>query len=349
MDRDVTGAADIPAARLRERVARVAARSLTYRYYHWDWGEAVAIEGLWAAWRITGERRFFDFARRMIEGWMAHSPDPWYPDHVGPGRTLLDLWEETGDLRFLGYARRLGEHLAHLPRAACGGYFHRPDLPDRARMIWVDSMQTDAPFLCRLGRATEEGRWYDAAAEHIAGHIAALQDPATGLFHHNYDDARGRANGVFWGRGNGWAALGLVHTLEALPKGHAGHAGILRGLEGLAGAILAWQDGETGLWRTVVDRPETYLEGSVSLMFANTLMRGGRAGALSAECARAGERAWGALWDQVTPEGVVKNVSQRTPPRERPADYTLPPVGGLYPWGQGPYLLAAATWLEGKD
>ncbi|MSS73672.1 MAG: hypothetical protein EXS64_19620 [Candidatus Latescibacteria bacterium] len=342
---DETKPGDIPVPRLRDLMARVAAKSLTYRYYHWDWGEAIAMEGIWAAAQVTGETRFTDFVRRMAEGWLAHSPDPWYPDHVGPGRVLLDLWQQGGDLRFLGYARRLGEHLVRLPRASCGGSFHRPDLPDRARMIWVDSMQTDAPFLCRLAAATGEARWYDAAAEHIAGHIAALQNPGTGLFCHNYDDGRGRVNGAFWGRGNGWAALGLVHTLELLPKDHAGYSTIHKSLERLSATIAARQDERTGLWHTVVDHPETYLEGSVSLMFANALMRAVRAGLLPGDCAGVGERAWNALWDQVGPDGLVSNISQRTPPRERPADYNLPPVGGHYPWGQGPYLLAAATYL----
>ena len=331
---------------LRDRVARVAGKSLTYRYYHWDWGEAVAMEGLRAASRITGEARFADFVRRMVEGWMAHSPDPWYHDHVGPGSVLVDLWEETGDLRFLGYALRMGEHLARLPRATCGGYFLRPDLPDRAKLIWVDAMQTDAPFLCRLAATTGEARWYDAAAGHISGHIAALQDPATGLFHHNYDDARAKGNGVFWGRGNGWAALGLACTLTLLPKGHARYSRILESFERMARTLVARQDGETNLWRTVVDHSETTLEASASLMFADALMRGGKAGILPAKAATAGEDAWKALWDQVAADGLVKNVSRRTPPRADVADYTLPPLGGHYPWGQGPYLLAAQMYLS---
>ena len=336
---------DIPTPRVRELVAGVAAKSLTYRYYHWDWGEAIGMEGLWRVSQITGDGRFAHFVRRMVEGWLAHSPDPWYPDHVGPGRVLLDLWEESGDLRFLGYARGLAEHLVHLPRSSSGGYFHRPDLPDRARMIWVDSMQTDAPFLCRLAAATGETRWYDAAADHIVGHIGVLQDPETGLFYHNYDDARGQPNSVFWGRGNGWAILGLVYTLELLPQDRAGYATILNSLERMAESARAWQDGETGLWHTVVDHPETYLEGSVSLMFADAFMRAGRLGLLPAGYAEAGETAWSALWQQVEPDGLVRNISQRTPPREDPAAYNLPPLGGHYPWGQGPYMLAAATYL----
>lgn len=41
-------------------------------------------------------------------------------------------------------------------------------------------------------------------------------------------------------------------------------------------AVRALQDEETGLWHTVLDHSETYLEGSVSLMFGDALMRAGR-------------------------------------------------------------------------
>src|SRR5262245_50776998 len=188
-------------------VRQVAKKAMLYRYYHWDWGEAIAMEGLWLAYQITGKEEFGNFVRKMVQSWVSYTRDPWYPDHVGPGYMLLVLWEESGDLSVLSYAKLLGDHLIHLPRSSFGAYFHRPDLPDRAKMVWVDSIQTDAPFLCALARATGERRWQDYAVDHIMGHVQALQDPRTGLFHHNYNDAIGQKNGCFWGRGNGWAAL----------------------------------------------------------------------------------------------------------------------------------------------
>ena len=71
---------------VQQRISRVAERSMRYRYYHWDWGEAINIEGLLGAWRVTKDERFANFVRRMVDGWLLHSPDPFYPDHVAPGR-----------------------------------------------------------------------------------------------------------------------------------------------------------------------------------------------------------------------------------------------------------------------
>ncbi len=329
-----------------ELIARVADKTMLYRYYHWDWGEAIAMEGLWLAGGITGKDACRRYVERMVRGWIAHSPHPWYPDHVGPGQVLVEMWRATHDASLLDYARALADHLSSLPRSRLGAFFNRPDLPDRAQMIWVDSMQTDGPFLCRLAAATGEAGWFDAAAERVCGHVQTLQDAKTHLFHHHYDEETGRRNGVFWARGNGWALLGLVQCLEILPRAHPKYPAILRSLEQLAPAVVAAQDRATSLWHTVLDRPETYVEGSASLMLSCGLMRAGRAGLLDETFADAGARAWDRLWQAVEADGTVRQVSSRTPPRGDPAAYQRRPVGGDFPWGQGPYLLAAAAWLE---
>lgn len=330
----------------RKLAGLVADKAMAYRYYHWDWGEAIAMEGLWLAEEITGTERYRAYVERMVRGWIAHSPEPWYPDHVGPGRVLVEMWRATGDGALLDYARALARHLSSLPRSRLGAVFHRPDLPDRAEMVWVDSMQTDAPFLSRLAEATGHPDWFDLAADHLWGHIQALQDPGTHLFHHHYDEQTGRRNGVSWARGNGWAILGLVQCLELLPSAHRKYAVISRSLEHLAAAAVAAQDPETSLWHTVIDRADTYLEASASLMLSCGLMRAGHAGLLGHAYTNAGARAWDRLRSAVDPDGTVQRVSSRTPPRSDPGAYQLRPVGGPYPWGQGAYLLAAAAALE---
>lgn len=324
---------------------RVASKAMTYRYYGWDWGEAIALDGLWLAGQLTTIDRYRNFVERMVRGWMAHSPDPWYPDHVGPGRALLELWRDTGDLTFLAYAKSLGNHLAGLPRNQAGLRFHRPDLPDRARMAWVDSMQTDAPFLCLLGSVTNDDRWFDTAAEFILGHVDALWDRESFLFRHSYNDETSDCHGALWARGNGWAMLGLVYCLELLPPRHSRYPEIVRCLERFAHAVVESQDRGTGLWHAILDDPGTRAEASGSLMLSCGLMRAARNGVLPVEFRDAGFRAWRTLWDAVEPDGTVRHVSARAAPRSDARGYDVRPAGGSYPWGQGAYLLCAATHL----
>src|SRR5207247_6170163 len=120
---------------------------------------------------------------------------------------------------------------------------------------WVDSMQTDAPFLCALAGATGEARYHDQAADHLAGQVASLQDARTALFHHGYSDETGRTNGVAWGRGNGWAALALAGTLARLPRAHPRWRGLAEAFQSQVDALLRCQHA-SGAWPTVIDRPQ---------------------------------------------------------------------------------------------
>ncbi len=326
---------------VRQLISQVAERSMRYRYYHWDWGEAINIEGLLGAWRVTKDERFANFVRRMVDGWLLHSPDPFYTDHVAPGRVLIELWKDSADWRLLSYAKRMAEFLVSLPKTSSGGFLHRPDLPDFASFMAVDCIQTDAPFFCSLARATGAPRWYDAAADHIQGHIRALQDSKSGLFAHAYDSAGNRSSPIAWGRGNGWAILGLADTLDLLPPDHPGYDGILDSFRHLVDSLSALQDQESGLWHTVLDHPETYLETSASLMIAGALMLALARRILPDSYDRCARLAWQGCRDLVDSNGVVKGVSARTPPRRDAAPYNTIPTGGAYPWGQGAYLIAA--------
>jgi unsaturated rhamnogalacturonyl hydrolase len=324
----------------------VAARAMAYRYYHWDWGEAVAMEGLFRAYGLNQDPAIGAFLKRMIDGWLRHSPEPWYPDHVGPGRVLLNLWRDAGEERLLAYAVQLAEFLTALPKSSSGAYYHRCDLPDQATFVAVDCIQTDGPFLAALAEATGDMRWYDAAVDQLRGHAGVLQDEESGLFAHAWDASGIRNGPLHWGRGNGWAILGLVDTLDLLPSGHPSRGRILESLTRLAGSLARLQDHDSGLWHTVLDEPATRLETSSSLMFTAAFLLAVARGLLPPSFAEAAESAWASCCRLVSEEGVVQGVSARTPPRRDPAAYNSIPVGGAWPWGQGPYLIAAASYLK---
>src|SRR3954465_15441278 len=77
----------------------------------------------------------------------------------------------------------------------------------------TDDMFMASAILARVGRRPDQGKALDAAADLLADYAARLQRP-DGIFIHALD-------GPFaWGRGNGFAALGLMETLTALPERH---------------------------------------------------------------------------------------------------------------------------------
>lgn len=324
-----------------ELINRIGDVTVRYRYKTWGFGESIAMEGLIAA---GGRHRAF--ARDKIETW-ARESGPMADDplaHVAPGVPFLMLYEEHRDDVLWGRIEELATILAGMKHGDAGARIHRPDLAGWEHEVWVDCMHLDGPFLARLGRLTNDPDRIGLAVELLLGHAHVLQDEASGLFSHGFNDATGERNRVHWGRGQGWALLGLVDTLHELPRDHVSARDINDRLSALI-AGLAATECEPGVWSTVVDRPETYREASVSAYVALGVGRAIRRGYVSTDYQPMVDRAWANVFTHISPDGDLTGVSDATPVGPDAAHYNARPLSSQ-PWGQGPALLAAVERSE---
>ncbi|MGH2533150.1 MAG: glycoside hydrolase family 88 protein [Thermomicrobiales bacterium] len=318
------------------RIDRLAWATATYPFKVWGFGESIAMEALLAA---GGEHHAF--AAGLIDRWTREAP-PLHAvplAHVAPGVPLLSRYAETGDSTLIRRAGELAGVLTGLPVGQHGARIHRADLAGWKHQVWVDCMHLDGPFLARLAVHLHEPDFHDFAADLLLTHARPLQDERTGLFSHGFNDTEGRANGVFWGRGLGWALLGLVDTAAELPASHRARAEIGQRLIALVAGMAA-TEAAPGAWHTVVDHPETYLEPSVSAFVALGVGRAVRHGLAAAEYAALADRAWAATAAGFSADGALLDVSDATPVGADAAHYGARPRG-VFPWGQGPALLAA--------
>jgi rhamnogalacturonyl hydrolase YesR len=167
-------------------------------------------------------------------------------------------------------------------------------------------------------------------------YLARLQQP-NGLFHH------GLTAPFFWGRGNGWVAAGLAEILVELPEGHPGRPPILEGYRRMMAALRSFQ-APGGMWRQLIDRPDSWEESSATAMFGYAFALGDRQGLLKeAAYARAARRAWQALAPRVSADGQLAGISIGTGQSADSAYYLARPTvaGDLH--GQ-----AALLWLASE-
>ena len=140
----------------------------------------------------------------------------------------------------------------------------------------------------------------DAATRLVTDYAARLQQP-DGIFHHAPDAP------VAWGRGNGFAALGLAELLTALPRNHAARTTVLdiyrRQMEG-----LRKHQAPDGMWVQVVDAPGSYREASVTALTVTAMARGIRLGWLDPSFRSVVERGWRALRAHVRQDGTLVDV-----------------------------------------
>ncbi len=320
----------------RELVARVAAMTMRWNFRMWGFGEGIALRGLLGASDTLNDPRLYGFVLGLMRGWIGRGVARSNEDHVAPGRELLAVWEREHDPAMLDAARTLAALNAGFPKGALGARCHRPDTPGWRHQIWVDCMDIDGPFLARLARATGDDRYFDQAAEELLGYARALGDEAGGLFRHGHEASCGR-NGAYWARGNGWALMGLADTLAVLPREHPASAELRQRLDALLNALSDRQH-EDGLFHTILDDPHSYLETTLAAMIAASVPHAIDHGVIDARHAAMAEHARVAMLAHVGDDGVLALVSDATPVGEHHVYATRP--FGVFPWGQGPLLLA---------
>ncbi|MHB9080014.1 MAG: glycoside hydrolase family 88 protein [Pirellulaceae bacterium] len=174
-----------------------------------------------------------------------------------------------------------------------------------------------------------------------------LRDPQTGLYYHMWEQASGRRTPSFWARGNGWVVLALVESLKCEPPTSPSRSELCGLLQQQLASIAKLQDPATGLWHTVLDAPDTYLETSASAMFLYGLQESrtwGLDDRVSAETLR---RAWQGLSTQVDAQGRVVGVLGGTGPSDQ-RGYAAK-IHGTYTWGTGAFLMAASVWSRSLE
>ena len=266
-------------------------------------------------------------------------PDKFHVDYAVLGIVPLELYRLTQDpeLKKLGMHRADGQWLN--PTA--------DGVTAQAR-YWVDDIYMIAAIQTAAYRVTHDPVYLDRAALTTATYLKRLQKE-DGLFWHAEDSP------FVWGRGVGWYAAGMTEILKCLPASHPNYPAIMGGYKKMMAALLKNQ-APSGLWRQLVDKPETWEETSGSGMFAYAMVTGVRRGWLDTETyGPAARKAWLALVDQIDAGGNLQQVCVGTnkgakevgPDLDKQYQFYLnrPRVAGDY-HGQAPLLWTAAALLE---
>jgi unsaturated rhamnogalacturonyl hydrolase len=306
----------------------------------------MAIEGLIA----TGLSQNLDHAKRLVDrsidtqvgtGELSYGDRNFYTSPCALATSVLEFYDRTGDERYLDAAERQVQYVLEAPRVGNGGISHNKDSPQ----LWVDSLYLMHPPIAQLGSALDDGDLHDEAAKQVLTHAEHLQDDATGLFRHIWTETpNDYPEGSFWGRGNGWAAAGILEILEAIPDDHDRRDDLLELFHDHLATIVSLQD-ECGYWWNVLDDDTTFLETSVTTIYAYVLRRGIDIGVVPEEYEMAARKAFDAIGASVDDDGVVTGatyVTTHDPNEQLTSKDVFSPSG----YAQGWYLKTATYYLE---
>lgn len=314
---------------------------------HFDWVPGVGLYGLYRAWQVTGEERYFEFLLSWTEKHLQEAFLQKTVNSSAPLLTVLALYEETGRENYLEVCCKLAEEIiSQAPLTIDGGLEHTVTeaVEGFSDQIWADTLFMVCIFLSRLGACTKERRYTDFAVKQLQIHHRFLRDEKLGTYYHGWNGkARNHMSGAHWARANAWV---LYSTVEILSQ-----AGEFEGREELelflqeqAAALMRLQK-ENGMFPTLLNDSNSYEEISATAGIAAGIHRAVLRGMISPACDVIFEKAVKHFPGWIGSGGEVMGVSTGTPVMPDLESYKRVPIRETL-YGQGLMLLALAETRE---
>lgn len=327
---------------IRQVIDRVVHRTFEMDF-SWDWPGGVAFFGVAEAYEATGNEKYIE----LLKGWVDERLEDGLPklsvNGVSIGHALLSLYQATRDEKYLDVAIQMAEFLKHDAQRFADGIFQHTvnsevyNFPEQA---WVDTMMMAGYYLIRIGALLERDDYFEDGLKQYHGHEQFLQDPVTNLYYHGWDNiAQDHMSGVFWARGNAWAALTMAKALDIVHVTHPSFMMIEGSLRDQLSALVRLQS-ENGLWHTVLTDPTSYEEISGSAGIALGLLSKGSLYNKYIQKSIQG------ILEHITEEGMVTQVSAGTAVMRNVQGYKEVPHKRIQGWGQGLVLAFLSALLN---
>lgn len=171
--------------------------------------------------------------------------------------------------------------------------------------IWIDDMFMITAVQSQAYLVTGDRKYIDRTAREMALYLDEIQRP-NGLFYHTPDVP------FFWGRGNGWMAVGMADLLKVLPEDNPDRGSIEKAYKLMMETLLSYQ-AEDGMWRQLIDDEASWKETSASAMFTYAMIVGVKNGWLDeVTYGAAARKGWLALLTYLNDDDNIRNVCEGT-------------------------------------
>ena len=344
-------------------VAATADQLLMHPFKGWFYGDSIGFEGLMIASDLLGNSRWSAFCHGFCRAWATRMLPFQKFDNTAPGSVMCDIVDRTGDTVLRAAVIDLAHHLRARRKVndvsvtfedtrialvqPYGGVAlsaaQREQMTAPGAGIYLDCMHFDAPFYAHLSHLDPDGGWAQAAVAEIMGYRDLLLNKDLGLYRHFWLESVSRSYTDGWGRGQGWALLGLIDVVSHLPETVAGVDAVKQIALSLARRMVEFQR-EDGNWHALVHDPRSGNEASTAAFMATAFYRGMNIGLLSQEeFLGPAARAYAAMFKNVDAKGGLRGVSAAVMSALVEEHYWHVPLATNVPWGQGPLLAAIAA------
>ena len=305
----------------------------------WEWPQGVALFAMYQYYENTKDETVFDFLENWFDKQIKKGLPAQNVNTTCPMLTLCCLYEKKRkeEWKQLLFAWAEGAYKT-MTRTGEGAIQHVVSGVENEGQIWDDTLYMTVLFLAKMGEVFGKEEYIEESIRQFLVHIKYLVDRKTGLLYHGWTFLEKNHFGeALWGRGNSWYTAGLVDYLDIL-KGREGvRTFLLTTLEKQVEALAKCQD-ESGLWHTLLDDPDSYLETSATCAFAYGILKAVRMGYIDKCYENVGKRAVEGVMSRITEDGTVEGVSYGTPVFATKEQYKEIPICPM-PYGQSMALM----------
>lgn len=244
---------------------------------------------------------------------------------------------------YRAYLDRVANYITSVQLRLPDRTFVRPT--PRNPTLWADDLYMSVPFLARMGKLTGVNKYFDDAIMQVENFNKYLYDPATGIYFHSYYGDVKQTGVAHWGRSNGWVAVAQVELLNNLPLNHPKRQHLIELLLRQIVGFARYQD-VSGLWHQLLDKPDSYLETSVTAMFTYAVAKAVNEGWIPKNYLSIARNGWEGTVSKINPDGQVRDICLGTNTSENIRYYYTRPTPLNDTHGLGAILLAATEIIK---
>ncbi|WP_208560035.1 glycoside hydrolase family 88/105 protein [Marinilactibacillus kalidii] len=316
-------------------------------WHVWNWPQGVGLYGLHAYYKLTKNsqaKEILDewFEQRLLEG----SP-PKNVNTMAPLLTMAMIYEEENKTEFKPYLEQWAEWVMYdMPRTDENGLQHMTYGPPNTNQLWADTLMMTVLPLAKIGLLLDRPDYVEEAKKQFLLHIKYLSDRKTGLWYHGWTfEGHHHFAEALWGRGNCWATIAIPEIIDILnlKAGDHFYEFLVETLRRQVEALHEYQD-ESGLWPTLINEADSYLEASATAGFVFGILKGVRKRYLSKDHLPMAEKAIKGLLNNINEEGELEKVSIGTALKDD-LDYYRNVKITTMPYGQSLAILALSEYL----
>lgn len=314
----------------------------------WEWTHGVGLYGIHQYYQQTGDDRL----RQIIDDWFTDRFEEGSTTRnvntVCPFLTLAYRYEETRDPRWLPYLESWADWIMHsMPRTEMGGLQHITLAEENHQQLWDDTLMMTVLPLAKIGKLLNRPEYIEEAKYQFLLHTQHLMDKETGLWFHGWTfDGKHNFANARWARGNSWLTIVIPEFLELLdlPETDATRRFLQQVLACQLAALEECQD-ESGLWHTLLDDPNSYLEASATAGFAFGMLKAARRHYADSRYIAVAEKALKGLISRINEDGELTQVSFGTGMGKDLEFYRQIPLTSM-PYGQAMAILCLVEYLH---